>query len=221
MLDTILKAHHEIKPFFKEHPIAWKIINEGKQLISSKRTDQYILESLLSNICEYGNKNWRYEPGTPCNAVTALKGTSKVTDCKSLANIFCLIANNIGFYNAVARQIKKEGYRIVTKPWLVAINGKTGELDFEGRWCFGDHWVGECKGLCYDPTFKFMGFGFAQVESIYLGWYAKEKKNENCFTGTYWQADPNVTDSRDVYIRLIPTFDYTFKQTNIGGAEII
>lgn len=213
-LDSVFKARFENDPWFKAHPAAWAIINGEAQEISSKKPDNFNLQCLLSNMCNYGAKKWKYEPGSKVNIEQTLKGTFDVTDCASLANIFCEIASHLGFAGAIPRKIEKPGHRIVTKPGIITFNNRKGDPTLEGRWCFGDHWVAEYKGVCYDPTFKFQGFAFGAAGQVYLGWYAKEERDPSYFTKTYWKADPTVPGSRNVYMRMVPSVAYTFRTTD-------
>lgn len=219
-LDSVWLAKYQNDAWFQSHPAAWAIVKDGVQEISSKKPTNYNMQCLLSNMCAYGNVRWQYEPGSKVNVENTLKGTYQITDCGSLANIFVEIAKHLGFTGAVARKIKKAGHRIVTKPGVVTFNGKAGDATIEGRWCFGDHWVVEVSGLCYDPTFKFMGYPFAEVGDVYLGWYAKEERDPTVFTGMYWKADPNVTGAKNMYMRMFPNVAYTFKKTDKAGNEL-
>mgnify|MGYP000184180728 CR=1 FL=1 len=218
-LDPVLAEKYKNDPWFKAHPVAWLIVNDGMQQISSKKPTNFNMQCLLSNMCAYGDKKWQYEPGNADSGENTLKGSHVITDCSTLAHMFCDIANHLGF-TTKAKQIKKDGYRIVTKPGIMSFNGKSGDQSLENRWCFGNHWIAECENTCYDPTFNFKGFSFNEVGKIYLGWYAKEEKKKDCFTGTYWKKEPNVLAAKDIYIRLTPNFAYTFKSTDKAGKEI-
>ena len=218
-LDSVFLAKFKDDDWFKTNAAAWTIVNDGAQEISSEKPANYNLQCLLSNMCAYGLVNWLYEPGSTVNLANTLKGTHKVTDCHSLAQVFSEIASHLG-YDAKPRKIEKPGYRIVTKPGVVTFKGKAGDRSLEGRWCFGDHWVSECEGLCYDPTFKFMGYAFAAAGSVYLGWFAKEEADPTVFTKTYWKADPSALGSKNVYMRMFPNVEYTFKKTDPSGREI-
>ena len=206
--------------WFKDNPVAWSIVNDGPQWLGTAKPDNWNLQGLLSNMCNYGKQNWKYEPGSRVNVDATLKGTHFVTDCESLAKIFCEIAQHLGFQTATPRKIQRPGYRIVTRPGMVTFNGKTGDASLESRWCFGDHWVAEYDNQCFDPTFNFKGLGFAQVPTVYLGWFAQEMPNDKCFARTFWKADPTAPGSRDVYMRMIPDVAYTYKPTNIQGKEV-
>lgn len=208
-LDPIFLDKFQNSSWFKSHPAALAIVKDGAQQISSNKPAHYNLQCLLSNMCAYGKRHWRYEPGSRVSAENTLRGTHPVTDCASLAKIFCEIAIQLG-YNAVPRKIERDGYRIVTKPGMATFKGEFGDESIDGRWCFGDHWVAQSLGLCYDPTFKIASFSFGRVADIYLGWYAKEVRDKQVFTGTYWQADPAVSDSRHIY--MLPNAEYTYKR---------
>jgi hypothetical protein len=220
-LDSVFLSKFQSNDWFKANGAAWTIVKDGLQEISSTKPANYNLQCLLSNMCAYGALKWTYEPGSVVNVPNTLKGTHRVTDCKSLAEIFCEIAKRLGYETATPRKIEKRGCRIVTKPGMVTFKGKSGDRSLEGRWCFGDHWVAEYLGQCYDPTFKFMGFAFAAADTVYLGWYAKEERDETVFTKTYWKKDQTVNGSKDVYIRQFPDVGYTFKRTDVKtGREI-
>ena len=156
-LDSIWLEKYQEDAWFKSHAAAWAIVKDGLQEISSAKPANFNLQCLLSNMCNYGMQRWTYEPGSRVNVEQTLQGITTVTDCGSLANVFCEIANHLG-YEATPRKIQKLGYRIVTKPGVVTFKGTAGDQSLDGRWCFGDHWVAEYQSLCYDPTFKFMGW---------------------------------------------------------------
>jgi hypothetical protein len=212
-LDPTLLGQLQHDPWFQARPAAWAIVKDGVQTIASTKPANFNLQCLLSNMCAYGSPRWSYEPGSRTNVENTLAGTHHVTDCSSLAQIFSEIANHLGYHTA-PRKIERPGYRIVTKPGVVTFNGKAGDASLEGRWCFGDHWVVEYQNACYDPTFKFMGFPFASAASVYLGWYGQEKRDPGVFTGTFWDKDPTVVESRKVYMRMVPSVAYTFKKTD-------
>jgi hypothetical protein len=204
--------------WFTANPVAWRIANGGTQQMATAKPAAWNMQCLLSNMCDYGKLNWRYEPGSRVNVDSTLQGNWVVTDCESLAKVFCAIADHLGF-KATPREITRPGYRIVTKPGIVTFNGKTGDQSLEGRWCFGNHWVAEVDNLCYDPTFNFKGFSFAQAANVYLGWYARDVRDPKAFASTVWKADPAVPGSRDVYLRQIPDVAYTFTPTDLQGKE--
>jgi hypothetical protein len=218
------QAAVELVQWLKDNPVAGRIVNDGTQQLATAKPDIWNLQSLLSNMWEYGKRNWKYDPGGTSSSIRnlegTLRGTNVVTDCQSLAKIFCQIAIRLGFRTIDAQKIERPGYRLVTKPGMVTLDGQTGDSSLEGRWCLGDHWVAVYQNLCYDPTFNFQGFSLPQVPTAYLGWYAKEMEDRKCYTTTYWQADRTVPGSRDVYIRSFPSAAYTFKKTNGQGKEV-
>ena len=186
-LDPVFLQKFQKDLWFQNHTAAWAIVRDGPQQIASTKTANSNLQCLLSNMCRYGrSRPWRYEPGGPTNVENTLRGTCFITDCKGLARIFCEIGEHLGYEGIEPYEIKRDGYRIVTKPGLVTFNGESGYESLEDRWCFGDHWIAVYRSLCYDPTFKFQGFNFQQVPAVYVGWYARDVRDAQFFTGTVW-----------------------------------
>jgi hypothetical protein len=204
-LDTTLTIFLQNDPWFVQHPAAWEILNRETHLISLNKSKLHNLQALLANMCRYGATRWQYEPGRATSADAVLSNRAEVTDCKSLADIFVGLVQHLPFITQIrARHIERQNYRIVTKPGLVTFNGRRGSASLEGRWCFGDHWVVEVDGLCYDPTFNVMSFSFANPPHI--DWYALDEVENGVFTRSKWTND----SQRTIYITA--TGDYTFNR---------
>ena len=216
-LDEKLAGLIKEDAWFQSHQAAVEILEQPNGTIASDKVPLYNLQSLLANMCNYGAKTWSYEPGTPTNPDSVLSKKLLVTDCKSLAEIYLLIVQhldahlegNFKFNDARLRKIEKPGYRIVTSPHLFAFNNRIGSADLEGRWCFGDHYVVECQGQCYDPTFKVTSFQFAAPPHI--AWYAKEDRASPAALKTKIKtAWIDTTGKNKTIFMKIPSGDYTF-----------
>jgi hypothetical protein len=205
-LDTTLTIFLQNNPWFKQHPVALEILKSGNSLISINKSNLHNLQALLGNMCSYGATRWQYEPGQATSADRVLSNLSTVTDCKSLADIFVELVQHLPLTisNLQARHIERENYRIVTKPGLVTFNGRRGSASIEGRWCFGDHWVVEVDGLCYDPTFKVVSFMFANPPHI--DWYALDEEERGVVTRSKW------TNANQKTIYITERGDYTFNR---------
>jgi hypothetical protein len=115
-LDTTLTIFLQNDPWFKQHPVALKILKSGNSLISINKSNLHNLQALLGNMCSYGATRWQYEPGQATSADSVLSNLSTVTDCKSLADIFVELVQHLPLTtsNLQARHIERENYRIVT-----------------------------------------------------------------------------------------------------------
>ncbi|MCA9260334.1 MAG: hypothetical protein KDA61_14080 [Planctomycetales bacterium] len=216
-LDQVWLDKFKDDSWFTERPGAWAIVNGGKQQMSSAKSNLHNLQCLLSNMCEYGKQNWSYEPGTATSVENMLKGVQRPVDCNSLATAFQQIANHVIFEGRSSvnkLHIQEAGHRIVTKKGMISFDGQKGDDSIDTRWCFGDHFIAEFEGQCFDPTFNFTSFSLAQINDTYLGWYGKEVKGQDCFTSTMWQAPAGNGEAKDIYVRLSPNFAYTYKKTN-------
>jgi hypothetical protein len=216
-LDATLTDLLKDDEFFQSRPAALDIVEKGTATIASDKPALYNLQCLLANMCAYGLANWTYAPGTPTNADMVLRKKITVTDCKSLAEIFLTIvqalepnlADDYKFRDARVRKFEKVGYRIVTTAHLFAFNNHQGSADLEGRWCFGDHFVVECQGKCYDPTFKVTSFSFDAPP--HLGWYAKETRTSpEALRTKIKTAWIDETGRNKTVFMKIPSGDYTF-----------
>lgn len=216
-LDERLSGLLKDDEWFQSHEAAVEILEQGSALISSDKPPLYNLQCLLVNMCTYGSTKWSYAPGSPTTADLVLSKKMTVTDCKSLADIFLLLVEHLDphlegshkFVDARRRKIEKTGHRIVTTPHLFAFNKRAGSPDLEGRWCFGDHYVVECQGMCYDPTFKVTSFSFDAPPHI--AWYAKEDRTGPQAIKTKIRTayiDP-LGRNKTIYMK-IPSGDYTF-----------
>ena len=211
-LDEQLSAELSKNDWFKSHPVAWAIVDKGPQLLASDKKDpRHNVQCMLSNMSAYGLTNWQYEPGSPTNADRVLKGEMAVTDCKSLAEIFVLLVKNAGLEEGIgpikAEQIKKDGYRIVTKPGLCTFKNKPGSASLQGRWCFGDHWVATIGGLSYDPTFRIPGFAGQHPQ---LDWYAQEDRKCPEALGTKIKTVYKHPTDKTKYVYMRMDGEYTF-----------
>jgi hypothetical protein len=216
-LDTTLQMYLKNDPWFVPRRVAWEIINRGNHAIGLNKPKLLNLQAILDNMCDYGATGWQYEPGAITTADNVLRGNITVTDCKSLADIFLELVRHIPFVNLgqiQARHIERLNHRIVTRRGLVTFNGRTGSRSLEGRWCFGDHWVVEVDGLCYDPTFRLSNFSFGNPPQI--DWYALDQVEDGVFTRTKW-THPN---HRPVYITANGeyTFDRLQARTGVTAA---
>jgi hypothetical protein len=61
--------------WFEDHPVAWRIVNDGMQQIATAKPPNWNVQSSLSNMCEYGKLNWIYDPGMPTSVDRTLRGT--------------------------------------------------------------------------------------------------------------------------------------------------
>lgn len=216
-LDTTLTLLLENDLWFRQHPVALEIVRDGDHLIALNKSKLHNLQALLTNMCSYGKTRWRYEPGAVTTANNVLIRSSTVTDCKSLADIFLELVRHIPVLTGgqvQARHIERLNYRIVTKPGLITFNGRPGSRFLEGRWCFGDHWVVEVDGLCYDPTFKVLNFSFANPPHI--DWYALDEEEDGVFARTKWTH----ANHRTIYITASGeyTFDRLQARTGVAAA---
>ncbi|WP_213804318.1 hypothetical protein [Granulicella sp. dw_53] len=205
-LDTTLTIFLQSDPWFVQHPVAQEILVQGNHLISLNKSRSHNIQALLGNMCSYGAARWQYEPGAVTSADQVLTNRSRVTDCKSLADIFVGLVQHLPLVigNIQARHIERQDYRIVTQPGLITFNGRTGSRLLEGRWCFGDHWVVEIDGLCYDPTFKVFNFSFANPPHI--AWYALDEEEDGVFTRSKW------THAHHQTIYMTERGEYTFNR---------
>ena len=108
--------------WFEEYSIAWKILKEGRQTISSQKKELHNLQCLLSNFCEIGKKYWVYAPGSAKNRaeLRALRcrqgdfdrgvGNRVIQDCQTLADGFVMLAHQIGYKDVLAHHIQKMYY---------------------------------------------------------------------------------------------------------------
>lgn len=188
-----LKLTETQDQWFKDHRVAWAIVNAGRDDIAPKNSTHANLVALLANMADYGRENWKYEPGNATHALNTLKGLHDVTDCGSLASMFQHMAGNLGYADAKAWHIQpvNEKDRIVTGRDLVCFTGQQGDPTIEGRWCFGDHWVVRCESKSYDPTFV-RSF---ETEPLppYFGWWAKYVYDKTVFSTHYFTGDGNPT----------------------------
>jgi hypothetical protein len=94
-LDTTLTIFLQNDPWFKQHPVALEILKSGNSLISINKSNLHNLQALLGNMCSYGATRWQYEPGQATSADRVLSNLSRVTDCKSLADIFVELVQHL------------------------------------------------------------------------------------------------------------------------------
>jgi hypothetical protein len=216
-LDEELKNLVEADEWFQSHPAALDILKNGTASIEHDKSALFNLQCLLTNMCQYGAKNWSYAPGSPTNADTVLTKKSTVTDCLSLAEMYLQILQHLDahldadhkFGTAQRKKVEKAGYRIVTIPQLMAFNNRSGSQDLEGRWCFGDHYVVECQGKCYDPTFKVASFSFNAPPHV--AWFAKETRTSpEALKTKIKTAWIDETGRNKAIFMKIPSGDYTF-----------
>lgn len=195
-MSCTIKLTEEQKAWFNQRSVAWAIVNEGVDDITEKNFPHGNLVALLRNMCDYGRKNWKYEPGNTTHVDNTLKDLHDVTDCGSVAEMFRDMAHNLGYADAKTRHLTPEGNRdrIVTAADLACFTGQVGDPSIEGRWCFGDHWIVVCLSKCYDPTFNEY---FDDVPlPPYFGWWGKYVSDREVFTASYYENKEN----KNIYI---------------------
>jgi len=184
-----IELSKEQRTWFEARPVAWAIVNDGRDDLAPKNSPHGNLVALLANMADYGRAHWKYEPGSTTHVDNTLKGLHDVTDCGSLAHIFEEIAEHLGYTNAKAWHILPPGDnrdRIVTSENLQCFTGQVGDPTIEGRWCFGDHWIVICDSKSYDPTFN-QYFDSAPLPP-YFGWWGHYVHDRTVFATHYFSC---------------------------------
>ncbi len=202
--------------YFQRFHVSLEIVScTGSPEISANASEDANLNALLTCMWLFGRKNWDYQPVGSVDVPQVLRGEKDRVDCKSLAQIFVEIAQELGNalrampdakvprrrdYGGQAVQIAKPGYRLVTSRDLMCIGGTTGDQEIEGRWCFGDHWVAKfADGHAWDPTFNIPNKVHRYDGGNYTGggahdgWWAKEETDKTYQNNTKWVAPGRPT----------------------------